>query len=267
MLAVAAGGGGSGDGAAGAGWSAGWPEASAALPRGAVVVVLLGLDRPARQAEWAGLLDGAERERAARFATAALRARFVAAHGQLRELLGACAGRPAAALAFARGARGKPALVDGGGLEFSLSHAGGLALCALARGRRVGVDLEPLDPGRAGADPLALAATCCAPEELAALRRLPAGVLADAFLGCWTRKEAFAKATGAGLLAPLADFAVSVPPEAPRLLRPPRSEPARWSFAPLPPLLGHAAALVVEGGGAELVTCRADGPGDVPQGA
>ena len=242
----------------GAGWSMPWPRARAALERGAVVVVAMGLDRPARHAAWTALLDAGERARAARFATTGLRTRFTAAHGQLRELLAGCTGRPPAALAFARGPHGKPALSAGGGLEFSLSHAGGLALCALARGPRVGVDLEPLVPGRAGADPLALAATCCAPEELVALRRLPAADLPAAFLGCWTRKEAFVKATGTGLLAPLADFAVSVPPDAPRLLRAPPAERARpWAFAPLPELPGHALALVVEGAVTEVLTCHA----------
>ncbi len=239
-------------------WALPWPQVCAALADGAVVVVAMDLDRPVRQAAWMELLDGEERARAARFATEELRARFIAAHGQVRELLGACTTRPPAMLAFARGPHGKPALVAGGGLEFSLSHAGALALCALARGRRLGVDLEPLAPGRAGADPLALAATCCAPEELAALRRLPAADLAAAFLGCWTRKEAFVKATGTGLLAPLADFAVSVPPDVPRLLRAPLADEARsWTFAPLPELPGHALALVVEGAVSTVVTSHA----------
>ena len=66
------------------------------------------------------------------------------------------------------------------------------------------------------------------------------------------------KATGTGLLAPLADFAVSVPPDAPRLLRAPPAERARpWAFAPLPELPGHALALVVEGAVTEVLTCHA----------
>ena len=58
------------------------------------------------------------------------------------------------------------------------------------------------------------------------------------------------------LLAPLAGFAVSVPPEPARLVRAPDAEQAQpWSFVPLP---GHAVALVVEGVATEVVACRAE---------
>jgi 4'-phosphopantetheinyl transferase len=78
---------------------------------------------------------------------------------------------------------GKP-FVRGTRLRFNLSHAGSLALVALAEDLEVGVDVER--PGRNAA---------------AVERSLSAGERAsgDDWLQLWCRKEAWAKATGGGL--------------------------------------------------------------------
>ena len=71
-----------------------------------------------------------------------------------------------------------------------------------------------------------------------------------AFFACWTRKEAFVKACGAGLSYPLSEFSVSVLPD-----RPPRIEEARpgsraaltWSLVSLEPEQKYVGAVVFEG--------------------
>ena len=172
---------------------------------------LAELDQPPRPlAELALTLAPDERERATRFRFAAHRDRFVAGRGLLRELLGAYLDRPAAALGFAPGAQGKPALtgVDAeAGLHFNLSHSGGRALYAVAR-CEVGVDLECLDRNVSHA---AVIARVCTPREWVAFQALPAEQMPAAFFTCWTRKEAIAKALGGGLASGLRHLEVCFP--------------------------------------------------------
>jgi 4'-phosphopantetheinyl transferase len=136
-------------------------------------------------------LSTAERARAARFHRPNDSRRFEVAHGWLRHVLGLASGEP---LLVEDG--GKPRV--GGGPMFNLSHAGDLAVIAVAD-RAVGVDVEPLGNGERA---LEAAAVACTPEEAHALDGLPAAQRADAFLALWTAKEAYLKATGVGLAVP-----------------------------------------------------------------
>ena len=110
---------------------------------------------PVVVAELAATLDRPERERAARWANPAARARWIVAHGALRSVLGAALDLEPAAIDFDRTCRhcgdpqhGKPAVV-GADVEFSLSHSGALAVVAWTRGGgRLGVDVELVKPRR-----------------------------------------------------------------------------------------------------------------------
>ena len=139
---------------------------------------------------------------------------------------------------YVAGPRGKPAL-EGGEIEFNVSHSGGLVALAVARGRAVGVDIERITetPPRAR-----IAEHFFAPAEVAALRALPADEQTEAFFRCWTRKEAYLKARGDGLSVELASFAVS-------LDRDPRAgmTDTRWSFHSFTPAPGYAGAVVLAG--------------------
>jgi 4'-phosphopantetheinyl transferase len=179
-------------------WSGAGLRALADLPLGSSEVVhafvsLAGVPTVADRS----LLDPQERARAQRFVRAADADRYVLAHAALRTVLARCLGADPATVRYAAGEHGKPALVPGGGeLEFSLSHAGDVALVAATRAGPVGVDVERL---RAFPDALAIADAHFSAAERRALRSVPADRRAEAFLRAWTRKEAVVKAAGGGL--------------------------------------------------------------------
>ncbi len=190
-----------------------------------------------------------ERERAARYRFERDRDRYIVARGALRAILGRYLGLAPADPRFVYGPQGKPALAPehGAGISFNLSHAGDVALYAVTRGRRVGIDVERVDPDIVGTT---VAEHTFSPREVAALRALPRRQQPEAFFRCWTRKEAYVKALGAGLALDLRSFDVSLAPgDPPALLatRPDPYEAARWSLHDLDAGPGYTAALAVEG--------------------
>nr|WP_062330496.1 4'-phosphopantetheinyl transferase superfamily protein [Herbidospora sakaeratensis] len=151
------------------------------------------LDQP-DGARWASLLSGPERARAAALATPAERRRFTVAHGVLRVLLGRLTGLPPAGLVFGAESGGRPYLV-GRPIDFNLSHSDEWALIGVARpGLRVGVDVERV---RDDLDHLAMARHLYRPAEVERLTR--AACPREEYFRLWCAKEAYIKATGAGL--------------------------------------------------------------------
>lgn len=142
--------------------------------------------------------------RANRFTSTTHRDRYVTCRGRAREVLAGYAGCSPAALRFAVTTRGKPYLPDyTEGLYFNVSHSSDLAVIAVSRDYEIGVDLEiprPVEP--------AVAQAFFSAAEVAALAALPEDRWLDGFYRCWTRKEAFVKALGAGLNHPLDSFTV-----------------------------------------------------------
>ena len=207
---------------------------------------------PADIAALGRLLSEDERERAARFRFARDRDDFTAARGTLRLILGLYTGRPPSGLRFIYNSFGKPSLEDvaaGGVLRFNLSHAGGVALYAVASGREVGIDLELM---REDLECEELAGRFFSRREVAALRALPAEERTRAFFNCWTRKEAYIKARGQGLSLPLDSFDITLSPHEPPALLATRGDAkdsSRWSLRELTIGPGYAAALAVEGSG------------------
>ena len=151
-------------------------------------------------------LSAPERERAARFAAQRERNRFVAARGLLRAILGSALGADPQAVEFLYDAKGKPSL--GGapalsGLQFNLAHSGGLAVFAVAHGRKVGVDVEQLRPVPELSH---LVERYFSTAERAEMKRLAGEEELRGFFRIWTRKEAWLKATGEGITGPLASI-------------------------------------------------------------
>ncbi|HEY9516777.1 MAG TPA: 4'-phosphopantetheinyl transferase superfamily protein [Gemmatimonadaceae bacterium] len=197
-------------------------------------------------------LSSDERERAARFAFAPDRARFIVAHGLLRTILAAYLDTTPSAIRFRTNEFGKPS-VEGQSarcaLHFNFSHSDGLALCAVARGRSLGVDVERVRPIPS---PEKIAERFFSRREYAALLSLPEAQRREAFYACWSRKEAYVKGRGMGLSLALDSFDTSLAPGEPAALlgsRDEASDAAGWTLHELSPASGYTAALATEGGG------------------
>lgn len=159
------------------------------------------------------ILDETEQTRAARFHFGRDRKHYIAARGMLRELVGTAVGIRPPAVRFTYGSRGKPAVAEtrgGAELHFNLSHSCGSAMFVLAWNRDVGIDLESTT--RLTDDDVhlsALAARILSKDELKLWQRLPDPSTRQlAFLRAWTRKEAYAKATGDGIFDGLREIEV-----------------------------------------------------------
>jgi phosphopantetheine--protein transferase-like protein len=202
-----------------------------------------------------------EKQRALRFYFEKDRLHYVAGRGILRAVLAHYLACHPAELTFAYSPKGKPHLTgDTGDLGFNLSHSHGLALIALTRGRQIGVDLERIRPEFAGEQ---VAERFFSPVEVAALQALEPSERIGAFFTCWTRKEAYLKATGLGLSLPLDSFDVSLTPDEPAL-QATRHDPTaaqRWSLLHVEPGPGYIGAVAVEGHGCRLF-CT-DWPGQI----
>jgi 4'-phosphopantetheinyl transferase len=192
-------------------------------------------------------LSSDEQARAGRYHFEEHRTHFTVARGILRAILGRYVKLPPAEIRFRYGPFGKPALAAECArncrLHFNLGHSEGLALYAVSWGLAVGVDLELVRPALAGYE---VAERFFAPPELDALSALPPEGQTEAFFNCWTRKEAFIKATGLGLSLPLDRFVVSVAPGEPAALRSINGNPrlaARWTLRDLIPTAGYVGAL------------------------
>jgi 4'-phosphopantetheinyl transferase len=191
------------------------------------------------------VLSEDERARASRFVFPRDRDHFVASRGILRTILGRYLQRPAVGIDFTYEPQGKPKLRSsavGSPIRFNLSHSHGLAVYAFSIHREIGIDVEAIRPDFTGEQ---IAERFFSLKELAELRSLPPEQRDEAFFLCWTRKEAYVKAQGAGLGIPLDSFDVSLTPGTPETLV--SSDSGRWMLRAFQPATGYAAAVVAEG--------------------
>ncbi len=177
--------------------AAGPPDAAArggtvAIGPTAVHTWLVDLDTPG--AAGRACLDASERARAASYLRPQDGARFATSRAALREVLSRYLGGEPGRLVIRSGPHGRPQLA-GGGLRFSLTRSGGLALVAVALGP-VGADLERVEPRLGLAD---VAAARFAARETACIAAGCGGSSERSFYRHWTAKEAYLKATGLGL--------------------------------------------------------------------
>jgi 4'-phosphopantetheinyl transferase len=200
-------------------------------------------------AKLAPLLSQDEYQRAERFHRQIDRRRFIAGRGILRKIISAYLSIAPDEARFVYNKYGKPFISDDqsrGALSFNLSHSNGMALFAVARGRRIGVDIEYICEDFAT---LEVAERFFSKDEFEAFKAAPSDQRTKAFFNCWSRKESYIKAIGMGVSYPLEGFSVSLAPDvAPALLRvdSDATEVSRWKMYELDAAEGYAAALIVE---------------------
>lgn len=212
------------------------------LPGRALHVWPVSIQAPAAIVEqFRTLLSADETARAARFKFEHLQHSFILGRGALRVLLGRYLNTAPAALSFTYGSKGKPALA--GRLQFNASHSSGLALYAFTLDCELGVDVEAL---RSMPDVEDVARRFFCAEETAEFMALPAAQRDHGFFLCWTRKEAYIKAIGEGLSAPLDAFRVTLRPGEPARMVHCDGDPIAaqaWTLHDLNPGRGYAGAL------------------------
>jgi 4'-phosphopantetheinyl transferase len=164
------------------------------------------------------------------------RRQFLIGRALVHHALSQRAPAPPGGWRLAIGPAGKPELAPGAAatarLRCNLSHTQEMVACAVAVDVDVGIDVERIVPARADrrfADEL------FSPLERAALDALPPREQPARFFAYWTLKEAYLKARGVGLAAPLTGFSFLIAPDGPIAIRfdDPRldDDAARWRFA------------------------------------
>jgi 4'-phosphopantetheinyl transferase len=184
-----------------------------------------------------------ERNRADSFAFEHLRRRFSASRGLLRTFLEMYLAIPPRAIEFSYGKYGKPSLAGLDRFQFNVAHSEDMAVYAFALGCKLGVDIERI---RDMTDTRAIARHFFSPEEAADLESVELPKRLESFFACWTRKEAYIKATGKGLSAPLRAFRVALrPSETPSFvhIHGDTSEAKFWSLYSLRPNDNYIGAL------------------------
>jgi 4'-phosphopantetheinyl transferase len=131
----------------------------------------------------------------ARRGTPPVHRRRVLLRAALRAAIAAELGTHPRDVPLTTGPTGRPELPAATGLDAGCSAGGGLGVVAVARGSRIGVDVEPVAPWT----PEVAAEGWLHPAELRAIAQLPADDRAVAATRAWTRKEAVLKARGTGL--------------------------------------------------------------------
>ena len=156
---------------------------------------------PSSTRQYRTFLSPEEKTRAERFAFGSLSQSYELSQGALRLLLAQFLGIAPAEIVITTAKHGKPVLQNDPSLHFNKTHSGGLALYAFTRDCKIGIDVEEL---REIDEADQLAARYFAPAERSALSSQgDARKKSECFTRFWTRKEAYLKATGTGLLAPL----------------------------------------------------------------
>src|ERR1019366_32643 len=183
------------------------------FPTSRVDVWRVRLDEPAKVRSEASVLSPDEIVRASRFHFEKDRIYFTQCRSALRTLLAVYLAIPATEIRFEYLTSGKPQIAACQNTrppQLNVSHSANMALIAVSSEHRLGVDIEKI---RGDVDTASLAERFFSLRERAGLQALPDRLRVPGFFACWTRKEAFLRATGDGLSFPLADFSVTTHPD------------------------------------------------------
>lgn len=151
------------------------------------------------QGGWRRGLAGRERWALGRHRHRETGVQSVIARALLRRALAAYGGAAAGLWRIQADAAGKPKLQGPAGIfQFSVTHTRGMVACIVAKRRAAGIDCEWLGRAVPSVESIVLS-----DREHAELSGADARARHAMFFLIWTVKEAFGKAVGAGLAAPL----------------------------------------------------------------
>lgn len=173
---------------------------------------------PEEREFYRALLSSDELLHLSRLKTEESKCEYSISRGALRESLGGYLSVDAASIKFVMGTFGKPyvSFPPMPHIEFNVSHSHGIIVFAFSVDRKLGIDIERIDPAVPNDQ---LIETVFTPEERRELRSLPSELFVEGFFTAWTRKEAFVKVTGQGFSSDLQAFSVTVDPRKPVILR------------------------------------------------
>jgi 4'-phosphopantetheinyl transferase len=152
---------------------------------------------PALAAHAAELLGSEERQLLARLEPEAARLDYLAAHALVRSVVAELADCDASEIEFKSGHHERPRAFSPQAAQsfgFSLSHADGIALCAVASECGVGADVE--SERNVGRYARGLAEGLCSSVERDELISMSPALRTERILSLWTLNEAMAKAIG-----------------------------------------------------------------------
>ncbi len=218
----------------------------------------VAVDEPSLLARCNALLLPSERERLAAFLFERHRHEYLVTRALARGVLAYHLGVAPSSLTFRRTEYGRPELDEVSELRFNLTNTTEVVACAVAVGRDLGVDAEPLARGQ---DILELAETVFTEGERAALAELALPARRRRAVELWTLKESYIKARGVGLSLAPHRFAIMVHDEGVELdARAVDDDGARWELTTRE-VAGHVVALCasrLDGVGARVVSRVAD---------
>jgi 4'-phosphopantetheinyl transferase len=200
---------------------------------------------------FAEVLDKDEKKKADSFYFQRDRIQYITSHTILRKILAGYLHTDPSKIMYQKNEYGKPALENSEEvqLEFNMAHSKDLALFAFALDKKVGIDIEYVNPEFTAFD---IAERFFTQHENKELFGLPLEFRRRGFFNCWTRKEAFIKATGLGLSTPLNSFHVSLIPGEPAFLfhnDSARTQITEWSLKEIKLNRNYTGALCTLGAG------------------
>lgn len=194
-------------------------------------------------------LSSDERSRAAQFKFDHHRKRFITGRGILREILSSYVEVEPVQLKLYHSALGKPSLAglpENCMLQFNLAHSSNLLLIAITRVCAIGIDVEWI---QSITDIETVGRHFFSADEAQRLMALPEDERVLAFYKVFVRKEAYLKATGAGLSDIMRQIEVSYLPHEPTRIVSicgGTQAAARWTLMELAPASGFTGAVAAE---------------------
>lgn len=180
-------------------------------------------------AEFESIISPDEQTRAKRFRFERDCTKFIVGRGVLRKIIGNYLQIDPNQVQFSYNQFGKPFLASN--LKFNLSHSDNLAIYAFGFNREIGVDIEHNNPTFIDDGMISL---CLTKIEKAQFYALSQNARILFFFDCWTKKEAYLKATGFGL---------SVAPDE---IETSELTQSNFIFPKLPIIDGYSSALAIE---------------------